>query len=371
MQTSLEVIDGKKWMVKRAQSIEALPFLKSLFLNYQKLQAANLPFEVVTTRLGESDRVEFEYHGISSYELKLREAVKRGNKKTMLRLIEEYAALIRSLPSTRVEPPAAFSDIFGQALKIALPSCNCGCLDFNFDNILVDNDKHILIDFEWCFDFPIPTDYIIFRAITGFYGNNLCYRPGSVLSVNEALSAAFIAKELLPIFIKLERAFQSYVFGVVRDEEGEAREYEELDKPPIEIDFQKANSTIRTYAQSLEKEIAAKNSWISKLEGDLQKQNSWIEKIERDYAKLRASVIDQENKLSELQSKIEVSERSYGVVRGENVKRWESESRKKDEMIDTLEELLQEKARYLAEFKEDSLKMSGELRALRKIVSET
>lgn len=53
----------------------------------------------------------------------------------------------------------------GQGLKVSN-------IDLLFSNIIVKNDSFVLIDYEWCFDFNVPRDLIIYRSLSSFFDDH-------------------------------------------------------------------------------------------------------------------------------------------------------------------------------------------------------
>lgn len=102
---------------------------------------------------------------------------------------------------------AIFGDIAysGEAVKIAN-------LDLIFDNFIETDDGLTLLDYEWSFDFPVPTAYIRFRTVYYFWVKHHSILSG-VLTEEEYLSGFGISPENAVLWKTVEERFQQYVYG--------------------------------------------------------------------------------------------------------------------------------------------------------------
>ena len=103
-----------------------------------------------------------------------------------------------------------FVSIFGDAqIPPQLRSGSINNVDMVFDNIILQNGKWMVIDTEWTYYFPIPVDYIIYRAF--FYyirkrdtDENLAALCWSLLGIEQKKKKTFRQMEL---------HFQAYILG--------------------------------------------------------------------------------------------------------------------------------------------------------------
>ena len=84
--------------------------------------------------------------------------------------VDEYRRFLLGLPIKRCVP-GEFMKEFGIASREVsnpLQCLCCGVLDCIPHNIMVDEEhkKWHIVDNEWTFDFPVPVDFVIFRAIS-------------------------------------------------------------------------------------------------------------------------------------------------------------------------------------------------------------
>ncbi len=58
-----------------------------------------------------------------------------------------------------------FKEVFGDVtIPVGVLAAKYIDIDLIFENLIVQDEKWNVIDFEWCFDFPIPINYIFYRA---------------------------------------------------------------------------------------------------------------------------------------------------------------------------------------------------------------
>ena len=76
-------------------------------------------------------------------------------------------------------------------------------IDILFDNVFV-NDEWIIIDPEWVFDFPIPTDFVLFRSLNNFYFNSEIKR---YYSLGEYLNYFGLSDEEISVYQKMDNHF--------------------------------------------------------------------------------------------------------------------------------------------------------------------
>lgn len=88
----------------------------------------------------------------------------------MLLLIKQYEALLRSVSSEPFKNSDGFVKLFGEELDGDYSSAPVSDIDLIFTNIVFDRDKKEngawnILDYEWTYNFPIPVEFIIYRAL--------------------------------------------------------------------------------------------------------------------------------------------------------------------------------------------------------------
>jgi len=197
---------GKKRALKEAVTSTSLPHIETIYNNY-KLLSDKYNIHLVKPELKDSV-IYFKMAAGESLEVLLLKAIKNNNSKNITNLLNIYINLLNSMVSERnikFCPNSEFIRIFGKwnsSIKqdlIDLPN-----VDLLFSNIFIDGNNITLIDYEWVFNFPIPKNFIAWRAFNIF--NH--FHNQKIEKYN--LDVFFKNNQL---FQKLEQNFCSTVYG--------------------------------------------------------------------------------------------------------------------------------------------------------------
>ncbi len=127
-------------------------------------------------------------------------------RKTVLRIQESAAP-------ERFYMTPEFQKVFGEVqIPADTPSFAVADVDLIFSNLLVTEDGRFhVLDYEWTFFFPVPVDYILFRALH-YYLESASVRAefGRQFDFYEEFGITSGQQE---IYRQMEQQFQSYVAG--------------------------------------------------------------------------------------------------------------------------------------------------------------
>ena len=159
---------------------------------------------------GNLRKLEFEYLSGPTLEDELN--ICRMEKKTddALLVIKSFCDTLRSVRDmTEFEESERFIEVFG---KVSLPA-GLLCMpvtdvDMIFTNIICDKWWNV-IDYEWTFDFAIPVDFVIYRAVF-YYTRNT---GSDAFDGTDLFEAAGISRDLKKIFSQMEHNFQLFIKG--------------------------------------------------------------------------------------------------------------------------------------------------------------
>ena len=102
-----------------------------------------------------------------------------------------------------------FTQIFGNApLTGTYRCCGMSNIDLVPANILIDGEKVSVIDYEWTFRFPVPADFIIYRAIHYYLESDGKRR---VLKDRDFYGKAGISSEDMETYGQMELCFQKHI----------------------------------------------------------------------------------------------------------------------------------------------------------------
>ena len=205
------VADGeKKYVVKKANSDQSQPHINAIYQWHQLLKE-----QFQSTKLSlapcvlEDGKVIYEYVQGKSLEAMIDQCLLDDDKMQAIRLIEEYFNLIRERMSTKpFAVTEQFKAVFGDVeLPENYKAARVSDIDMVLDNVVVQNDRWYLIDYEWTFDFPIPVEYVLFRIL--FY----YIRKSPIRQCMKDYYESCFSEKERQIFEQMEYHFQEYVKG--------------------------------------------------------------------------------------------------------------------------------------------------------------
>ena len=172
--TTIYEVDGQKYVKKEASNKDAIPHIKKMAENYEKLSAAIINPKVKLVPIIEEDHrsLVFEFIDGQSLEDQFLQATERDAEEAY-GVIDKYQELIHgSFKTTKAEnfiADALQQKIFGESVKIADESLlfdGISNIDMLLSNIIQRDETLYLIDYEWVFDFPVSVDYVRYRALS-------------------------------------------------------------------------------------------------------------------------------------------------------------------------------------------------------------
>ncbi|BBL62213.1 class I SAM-dependent methyltransferase [Methanobrevibacter arboriphilus] len=229
---------AKKHLVKMSQTssknkISKLNYLKTKYINNNSL---SYPF--------------IEKNPLDSVLLDL---INENDINKFLKYIKSFSKTIKdSSIVCKDYHDSKFSEIFGDKRDNRFNKClEYPNLDLIFNNVFIDGNEYIIIDYEWCFDFPVPVDFILWRTITVFYYFNEFLED--IIPQNKLLEELDLPEKKYSTFLEWDQKFLSFVRG--------GKPYEIPNKPIIYLD----NDNISQYSKDKVK--------IKALKKELRKEN--------------------------------------------------------------------------------------------------
>lgn len=119
----------------------------------------------------ENGYLAFEYVNGYSFEKCLLDSIVQSDTNEYLAMIGRYYNMI-NMGSVKVSDynTKEFETVFGETKLNHEENCiNPANIDLIFENIIKREDTFVIIDYEWTFNFYIPTKYIFWRALEIFY----------------------------------------------------------------------------------------------------------------------------------------------------------------------------------------------------------
>lgn len=155
---------GEELFVRKVANVESEALLKNLLEEYDHLKKFKTDLRIIPAREIDNLTVEFPYIKGHSLLEKLSLAI---SEEEFDKEIKKYIEIVDSIPSSKRQLGKDFEGTFGRFNKeFKYQVLNMGILDITPENLIEDeNSKIHLIDYEWTYNFPIPRDYIIYRAL--------------------------------------------------------------------------------------------------------------------------------------------------------------------------------------------------------------
>ncbi|MEX0155289.1 hypothetical protein AB2T48_06820 [Clostridium butyricum] len=155
--------------------------------------------------------VELEYITGKTLSEQLDELFFRENYAELVEKIKEYSEIIAGYNIKKFKITDKFMGVFGnvQLPTNLLSAADINNIDLIFDNIII-NDKWNIIDYEWTFNFLIPINFIIYRAIKIYIDGSQKRNELRSLGIYKLLG---ITNEEISAYNRMEENFQRYVSG--------------------------------------------------------------------------------------------------------------------------------------------------------------
>jgi hypothetical protein len=205
--------DGTKMVEKRPLSEAAQQHVKNMFEYYCLFQKTGIDYFLPCEMHGMSARFPF-VTGQSYYDKVIR-AAKRKEKETVIGIFEEYQKLFGELYQQTVpfEMNPDFAFVFGNITKLnGMEAAANVDIDLTLDNIICEDGKIRILDYEWIFDFAVPVKFPVYRAIHALFVKDGTYFEG-FMSQDEMYEIFGISKEERSLFAEMNVRFMEYVEG--------------------------------------------------------------------------------------------------------------------------------------------------------------
>lgn len=203
---------GNRYVYKTGLSDGGKKHIRNMYENSHKLQDmfSDSIFEINKGEMKE-DSLLLEYVYGETMEDILDRYLASKNYDAFTALIKKYAYEMRKNAVNKFVPCEEYYRVFG---KTAIDTANCGAMkpcniDVIFPNIIDADGKWTVLDYEWVFNFPVPVDFVLFRAIYYYDfpsrakmldGINLC----ELLEIDE---------KLYDVYKAMDDEFQKYVYN--------------------------------------------------------------------------------------------------------------------------------------------------------------
>lgn len=205
--------DNQKHLLKAADSEEASEQITNMKKTYLALQDLyrDSRFSINAYREREHG-AELEFLEGYTMEEELDRLLEAGRKEEAAeKMLEVFSEMRKCRGMQEFQMTEEFREVFGEPkLPEGLSAAAVNDIDMIMPNILLkeQEDTWTVIDYEWSFHFPVPMNYIVYRAIH-YYADTTAKRR--VLNAEELYERAGISPQELKAYEQMEASFQSYV----------------------------------------------------------------------------------------------------------------------------------------------------------------
>ena len=158
------------------------------------------------------NRAELEYLTGITLEDKLDHLLEEGRTDELEELFFAYIQKVKNIHEKKAfEKTPEFIRVFGDVnLRSDLKSTDVSNIDLVPANIILSGDRVSVIDYEWTFTFPVPSQFLVYRMM--FYYLELNDKRG-VLKSRNFYEKAGITEQDIEAYVQMEHNFQQYILG--------------------------------------------------------------------------------------------------------------------------------------------------------------
>lgn len=210
--------NSTKSVIKNAFTDQAAAHIAKMCPAYEQLSQlfAQSAIRVAVCTQKEPDSIEMPFMQGTNLECLLEEYMVHNQQEKAVNLIKyffkQFLEQVRTVPFQKTK---AFTEVFGKAEGLraqkSLAVTNADCI---FSNFLVKEhqtkQEFVMLDYEWTFYFPIPLEFVLFRAL---FHSHAFQRIEKKYQSMLFLCAGITKEEEKPLYLNMEFSFQKYVRG--------------------------------------------------------------------------------------------------------------------------------------------------------------
>lgn len=286
--------DDQRYVEKRAETKLAIPHLQNMFEGREKLKDCYPNVKFCSCEFVDKDCLRFPFIEGESLTKKLVDSVASNEEEQFFKLLELYLQQIRSVKNNQCQfaLSAAFVEVFGEEKVLTgLPSLRSCVFDFTTNNIICNLEQElVLFDYEWCFYFPIPINFLLFRGVQSLYSNFPSFQefvPFEKLVDRYQLNN--------PAWKRMNAKFTEYILKQKKYEHGYWGIQKQYLKKAINV-FESENLSSKQL-QSLKESL----SWYQNRTDQLENAVSWHHEYDKQ---LKEAVEAKEQRIDEMEAAI-------------------------------------------------------------------
>ena len=158
------------------------------------------------------EEAEFEYLTGVTLEEKLDTLLENGKENQLEELLFSYIDKVKQIHEREeFHKTVEFTEVFGDVeLPENLKAAPLSNIDFVPANVILEGEKATVIDYEWTFFFPVPSNFLVYRMIHYYLESD--GKRESLKSRNFYEKSGLTEKES-QAYKEMEKNFQKYILG--------------------------------------------------------------------------------------------------------------------------------------------------------------
>ncbi len=324
--------NGGKSVKKSPLGSQSVAHIATMEASYHTLKSLlyDTEIDVVPCRK-QDDTIIFDFIKGQTAEKYLLTVLKEQGLPALLTAINKlFSHLSHPNITTSFVKTAEFEQVFGNVpLESDCEAYRFSNVDLNFDNLIfqcADQARLTIIDYEWCFNFPVPTRYVFYRAVWSF-------QQKSPLQAFELFPDLGFSEDECATFSKMDANFNRYVFGSSTFERSvpghyflknsntlkEIKQLSELSQARGE-ELIKQAASFNTQMENALKEIKqlsevsqAREQALVRQEQEISARGTWIEKLDKDITELNDTIVAQAQTIEAQKSELEQLKQKKGL----------------------------------------------------------
>ena len=204
--------EGQKIVRKFALSDASLGHVDNIYKHYLQMEKSFADSVLTPNKCKKIENgVELEFVKGETLEQYLDKLYIAGKYLDVIEEIKQYRDILYSLSdNVPFHYTKEFDTVFGKNTRLTdCQSLSVSNIDLIFGNIIL-GEKWTILDYEWSFDFPVPIDFIIYRAIHYYLYSSTKRKALLNFHVFELLG---ISERDVHMYSEMECNFQQYVAG--------------------------------------------------------------------------------------------------------------------------------------------------------------
>ena len=211
IRTDIYEEEDKRFVVKSGIGDGGKRHIAGVFSLYIPLkeQTKDTIFDINKSTLINGD-LNLEYLYGDNLEKKLDDALKEKRYDDFKGLVKTYTENVRAMAKETFEDSKEYYMVFGKdASADESKTMTVNDIDLIFANVIAEDDKWTIIDYEWSFTFKIPVDFILYRTIHYYAIPD----RRKILENIDLYELMGVDKSREAVYKRMEENFQSYIIN--------------------------------------------------------------------------------------------------------------------------------------------------------------